>query len=69
MQAKLWVEESGIRWGLNLSTGEEFDLPQTAQNTWQFGIQRMLLGYAMPDSAGLLETQSGLLALTIKFKA
>ncbi|WP_114786473.1 exodeoxyribonuclease V subunit gamma [Vibrio tetraodonis] len=62
VQAKLWVEESGIRWGLDLSTGEEFDLPQTAKNTWQFGIQRMLLGYAMPDSAGLLETQSGLLA-------
>lgn len=61
-QAKLWVEESGIRWGLNLHTGEEFDLPQTTQNTWQFGIQRMLLGYAMPDSVGVLETESGLLS-------
>ncbi|AIW18004.1 exodeoxyribonuclease V subunit gamma [Vibrio coralliilyticus] len=62
IQAKQWVEESGIRWGLNHHTGEEFDLPETSQNTWQFGIQRMLLGYAMPESAGLLETESGLLS-------
>lgn len=53
LQAKLWVEESGIRWGLNPATGSEFDLPETAQNTWQFGIERMLLGYSMPESAGL----------------
>ena len=53
IQAKRWVEESGIRWGLNPNTGVEFDLPETAQNTWQFGIERMLLGYAMPASAGL----------------
>lgn len=55
LQAKLWVEESGIRWGLNPMTGVEFDLPATAQNTWQFGIERMLLGYAMPESAGLFD--------------
>ncbi|RTZ15285.1 exodeoxyribonuclease V subunit gamma [Vibrio aquaticus] len=60
--AKQWVEESGIRWGLNPATGEEFDLPETEQNTWQFGIERMLLGYAMPESAGLFESASGALA-------
>ncbi|MFM2589077.1 exodeoxyribonuclease V subunit gamma [Vibrio sp. TBV020] len=60
--AKQWVEESGIRWGLNPSTGQEFDLPETAQNTWQFGIERMLLGYAMPESAGLFESSTGTLA-------
>ncbi len=56
LQAKRWVEDAGIRWGLNEETATEFDLPKTKQNTWQFGIQRMLLGYAMPDSAGLLAT-------------
>ncbi|TMX47186.1 exodeoxyribonuclease V subunit gamma [Vibrio sp. Hep-1b-8] len=60
--AKQWVEESGIRWGLNASTSEEFELPATEQNTWQFGIERMLLGYAMPNSAGLFESQSGTIA-------
>ncbi len=62
IQAKLRVEESGIHWGLNESPGGEFDLPETAQNTWQFGIQRMLLGSAMPESAGLYATERGALA-------
>ncbi|MCU8394357.1 exodeoxyribonuclease V subunit gamma [Vibrio vulnificus] len=56
LQAKQWVEASGIRWGLDEQTGCEFELPQTRQNTWQFGIQRMLLGYAMPESAGLFQS-------------
>ncbi|MGF1815455.1 exodeoxyribonuclease V subunit gamma, partial [Vibrio splendidus] len=56
-QAKQWVEEAGIRWGVDSSTATEFDLPATEQNTWLFGIQRMLLGYAMSDSAGLFETE------------
>ncbi|RJX74320.1 exodeoxyribonuclease V subunit gamma [Vibrio sinensis] len=61
-QAKRWVEESGIRWGLDETTAPEFDLPATQQNTWQFGIQRMLLGYAMPESAGLFSLPDGALA-------
>ncbi|KJY85074.1 exonuclease V subunit gamma [Vibrio galatheae] len=60
--AKQWVEQSGIRWGLNSTTGQEFDLPETSQNTWQFGIDRMLLGYAMEQSVGLFESNSGPLA-------
>lgn len=52
-QIKNWVEQAGIRWGLDEQTAKEFGLPATKQNTWQFGIERMLLGYAMPDSAGL----------------
>ncbi|EDP58712.1 exodeoxyribonuclease V, 125 kDa subunit [Vibrio sp. AND4] len=62
LQAKQWVEESGIRWGLDSHTGGEFELPETRQNTWLFGIQRMLLGYAMPESASLFEAQQGSLA-------
>ncbi|KYN87358.1 exonuclease V subunit gamma [Vibrio cidicii] len=62
LQAKQWVEASGIRWGLDEYTGGEFELPQTEQNTWQFGIRRMLLGYAMADTAGLFQSRSGLIA-------
>ncbi|WP_428772283.1 exodeoxyribonuclease V subunit gamma [Vibrio sp.] len=58
-QAKRWVEESGIRWGLDEHTASQFELPASRQNTWQFGIERMLLGYAMPQSAGLLTTDQG----------
>ncbi|UPQ87413.1 exodeoxyribonuclease V subunit gamma [Vibrio sinaloensis] len=60
--AKQWVEESGVRWGLNGDTCREFDLPENSHNTWQFGIERMLLGYAMPDTAGLFTTSHGQLA-------
>ncbi|NAW55972.1 MULTISPECIES: exodeoxyribonuclease V subunit gamma [unclassified Vibrio] len=60
--AKVWVEQSGIRWGLNATTAEEFALPSRDQNTWQFGIERMLLGYAMPDSAGLFSQKDHELA-------
>lgn len=55
LQAKGWVEAAGIRWGLNEQTASEFDLPPTRQNTWEFGIDRMLAGYAMSDSTTMLE--------------
>ncbi|MFO6425332.1 exodeoxyribonuclease V subunit gamma [Motilimonas sp. KMU-193] len=49
-QIRQWVIESGIRWGLTQQDGEKFALPPLAQNTWLFGLQRMLLGYAMDDA-------------------
>lgn len=46
-----WLAGAGVRWGLNAQHRENFDLPAgLAQNTWDFGLQRMLLGYAMGDS-------------------
>ncbi|MBD1555687.1 exodeoxyribonuclease V subunit gamma [Vibrio sp. S9_S30] len=56
-RAKIWIEEIGVRWGLDEQTAGQFELPELTQNTWLFGIQRMLLGYAMPESAGLYEGQ------------
>lgn len=50
---KQWIEEAGIRWGLDQHTASQFDLPEQLQNTWLFGIHRMLLGYAMPHDTGL----------------
>ncbi|MCD9515803.1 exodeoxyribonuclease V subunit gamma [Photobacterium carnosum] len=50
---KQWIEEVGIRWGLDQHTASQFDLPEQLQNTWLFGIHRMLLGYAMPHDTGL----------------
>ena len=54
-QVKHWIEEVGIRWGLDEATASEFRLPSQQQNTWLFGLQRMLLGYAMPQEAGLYQ--------------
>lgn len=44
-----WIEESGIRWGLNGQQRQQaVDMPDNLiANTWQFGLQRMLLGYAV----------------------
>ncbi|WP_094752168.1 exodeoxyribonuclease V subunit gamma [Psychromonas sp. CD1] len=45
-----WIHGSGIRWGLDAQSGTQWDLPEQAQNTWLFGLKRMLLGYAMGDT-------------------
>lgn len=41
-----WIDESGIRWGLDEEDAQRFELPSMQQNTWLFGLHRMLLGYA-----------------------
>ncbi|MBJ2067256.1 exodeoxyribonuclease V subunit gamma [Serratia odorifera] len=47
-----WVSESGVRWGLDDDNVRQLALPATGQHTWQFGITRMLLGYAMDSNIG-----------------
>jgi DNA helicase/exodeoxyribonuclease V, gamma subunit (EC 3.1.11.5) len=47
-----WVNESGVRWGMDDDNVREWDLPATGQHTWRFGLTRMLLGYAMESSQG-----------------
>ncbi|WP_416411807.1 exodeoxyribonuclease V subunit gamma [Pantoea sp. App145] len=47
-----WVMESGIRWGLDDASVEALALPATGQHTWRFGLQRMLLGYALESQNG-----------------
>jgi len=44
-----WVEEAGIRWGLNArQRAHTVAMPEHLEaNTWQFGLRRMLLGYAV----------------------
>jgi exodeoxyribonuclease V gamma subunit len=43
---RAWIRDSGVRWGAG-SAGA----PQLAANTWDFGIERILLGVAMHDDA------------------
>ena len=44
-----WLEQAGIRWGLNAEQRcRSVDMPtHFSANTWQFGLRRMLLGYAV----------------------
>ncbi len=45
---QLWIDGAGIRWGLDAIQRTAFDLPRDLdENTWQFGLRRMLLGYAV----------------------
>ncbi|OPX54250.1 DNA helicase/exodeoxyribonuclease V, gamma subunit [Oceanospirillum multiglobuliferum] len=42
-----WVQGAQIRWGLKAEQKLDFGLPeQQDQNTWRFGLKRMLLGFA-----------------------
>ncbi|WP_161626601.1 exodeoxyribonuclease V subunit gamma [Desulfatiglans anilini] len=49
-----WVRESGIRWGIDGENRREKGLPPFPENTWQSGLDRLLLGYAMPGHGELL---------------
>lgn len=42
-----WIEQSQIRWGLDENQRSSMGLPGFDQNSWQFGLKRMLAGYAM----------------------
>lgn len=48
-----WIIESGIRWGLDGGERGLLGLPDTPENTWQFGLSRLLLGFAMPPQSAL----------------
>ena len=39
-----WVARSGVRWGIDSATRRPFGLDSVAQNTWQAGLDRVLLG-------------------------
>ncbi len=50
-----WVQHAGIRWGLDEQTSVSFDLPEMKANTWLFGLERMLSGYAMSEQLGVID--------------
>ena len=43
-----WVNEAGIRWGIDERHRVERRQPKAAENTWRFGLDRLLLGFARP---------------------
>lgn len=46
-----WVRDAGIRWGIDKDHRRRFGLDTYVQNTWRFGIDRVLAGVAMSDDA------------------
>jgi len=42
-----WIEETGIRWGVDAADRDRAGLPALETNTWRHGLKRLLLGYGM----------------------
>ncbi|MEA5113457.1 MAG: exodeoxyribonuclease V subunit gamma [Geobacteraceae bacterium] len=51
--ARSWLEETRIRWGLDSGEREREGFPPYRENSWRAGLDRLLLGYAMPEETGL----------------
>ncbi len=46
-----WVESAGIRWSFDEHHRRDFGLADYVQNTWRFGLDRILAGVAVSDDA------------------
>lgn len=58
-----WLREAGVRWGRDERHREALGLPATRANSWRAGLDRLLLGYALPGDdthlfAGVLPCDS-----------
>lgn len=49
-----WIGESAIRWGLDDAFRAELGAAALDENTWRFGFNRLLLGYALGDEEAML---------------
>ena len=54
-QIKYWLTKANIRWGLDESHRSELGLPSWDDNSWFKGLQQLLLGLVMPDSAHAID--------------
>jgi exodeoxyribonuclease V gamma subunit len=52
--AHQWIADASIRWGVDDQHRSELDLPPYAENTWRFGLDRLLLAHAMPPDGQTL---------------
>lgn len=51
---RAWIHASGIRWGADAAHRAALGLPAWAQHSFDDGLQRLFLAYAMGDAGGLL---------------
>jgi exodeoxyribonuclease V gamma subunit len=47
-----WVELAGVRWAFDAAHREAYALSGIVQNTWQFGLDRILAGAAVSEDSG-----------------
>ncbi|MFV3372393.1 exodeoxyribonuclease V subunit gamma [Pseudomonas sp. NY15435] len=53
-----WLEGAGVRWGLDAAQRQSLGQSEgLEQNTWRFGLRRMLLGYAVGAAGSFAEIE------------
>jgi exodeoxyribonuclease V gamma subunit len=57
---RAWTAKTGIRWGIDAAHRAELGLPEFNENSWRFGLERLLLGYSA--AAGGEQLFAGILA-------
>lgn len=50
-----WLDDAGVRWGRDQHSRQKQHVPPFEQNSWAFGIKRLILGYALSDDAPLYQ--------------
>ena len=50
-----WIREMHIRWGRSAEHKQQLALPASNANTWQYGLERLLMGYAMADDSEFVD--------------
>ncbi|WAI18637.1 MAG: exodeoxyribonuclease V subunit gamma [Buchnera aphidicola (Acyrthosiphon caraganae)] len=45
-----WIEEANIRWAIDSRHKDYLSFPENKENTWFYGIEKLLLSYAMNDT-------------------
>lgn len=48
-----WLESAGIRWGLDAAHRASLGLPASSGHSFEDGLNRLFLGYALPDSVAM----------------
>ena len=51
---RTWIDESAIRWGIDAAFRASLGAAAIDENSWRFGLDRLLLGHAQGDDAGMI---------------
>jgi exodeoxyribonuclease V gamma subunit len=54
-QVRSWLDQTHIRWGMDESERQQAGLPPYREQSWMAGLERLLLGYAMPGDNRLFD--------------
>jgi len=52
--ARQWINDASICWGVDAQHRQELGLPPYEENTWRFGLDRLVLAHAMPPDGRTL---------------